>query len=307
MQKPPSGRQHLLAAHGQELVVVEVGGGIRSYRAGGTDVVDGYGEAEMCSGGRGQLLAPWPNRLTDGRFEWEGESLQVALTEPAHSNAIHGLVRWSSWTLEEAGRAEARLVHRLHSQPGWPWALHLAVTYRLEPSGMAVTTEITNRSDRPCPAGFGWHPYLAVPGAGPVDGAVLTVPAATAYRADERGRPTGRLPVGGTDLDFTTGRPVGPQRLDTAFTDLDRGPDGRAAVTVAGPGGDRRVRLWLDGSFTHLMVFTGDTLADPLRRRRAVAVEPMTCAPDMLRSGDGRRILEPGATLAGTWGIELPA
>lgn len=297
----PSGRQHLMRAHDQELIVVEVGGGIRAYSAGGRPVLDGYGEAEVCSGGRGQLLAPWPNRLTDGAFEWEGRTLQGPLSEPGQGNAIHGLVRWSAWTLESAGEAEARMAHRLHPQPGWPWTLDLAVDYRLTPTGLEVRTAITNASDRPAPAGFGWHPYLAAFGA-TVDDAVVQMPAATAYTTDDRGRPTGRRPVAGTDLDFTAGRRVGDAHLDTCFTDLTLDGSGRAVVTFTGAAGEATT-LWVDGSFGYLMLFTGDTLADPARRRRGLAVEPMTGPPDMLRSGEGRVVLAPGERLEGTWGV----
>ncbi|HEY3810705.1 MAG TPA: hypothetical protein VGL49_04655, partial [Acidimicrobiales bacterium] len=64
----PSGRQISLTFADQQLTVVEVGGGIRSYRVAGLALLDGYPATEMCSGGRGQLLVPWPNRLGGGRF-----------------------------------------------------------------------------------------------------------------------------------------------------------------------------------------------------------------------------------------------
>lgn len=314
MLPAPSGRQVRLAAHDQELVAVEVGGGLRAYRALGRDVLDPYAEDEMCSGGRGQLLGPWPNRLGDGAFEWDGRAYQTALTEVPKHNAIHGLVRWSSWTLPDATIQpwgpqtppdSTHLDLRQYPQPGWPWTLDWRVTYRLVPgAGLEVRTSVTNASAESCPIGFGWHPYLAVP-AGPnglVDGCTLTVPAAAAYRSDDRGLPVERYATAGTDVDFRAGRTVGAARLDLAFTDLDRDAAGRATVTLQGPRG--QVRLWVDRTFTHLMVFTGDTLSDPARRRRGLAVEPMTCAPDMLRTGDGRRVLEPGETTEGTWGID---
>src|SRR5579875_1806009 len=90
----PSGRQYLLTGPGgQRAVVVEVGGGLRDYAVGDQPVLDGYGEDELCSGGRGQILAPWPNRVGDGRYAWAGRDFQLPLTEVEHGNAIHGLVR----------------------------------------------------------------------------------------------------------------------------------------------------------------------------------------------------------------------
>ncbi len=290
--------------------MVEVGGGIRSYRAGGRDVMDGYAEDEMCSGGRGQILAPWPNRLADGSFEWEGRQLQLALSEPARHNAIHGLVRWASWTMPDTTPApwgpqtpvdSVSLHHRLHPQPGWPWTIDLRATYRLSPEGLEVRTWARNESDTPCPFGLGWHPYLHAFGS-TVDDATLTLPAASAYRSDERGLPVALEPVEGTDLDFRAGRRIGGLSLDTAFTDLHRDGDGRARVTLVSAAGESTT-LWLDRGFSHVMVFTGDSLGGG-RARRGLAVEPMTCAADMLRSRDGLVVLEPGAVFEAAWGMQ---
>ena len=89
----PSGEQFEIAAGDQQAVVVEVGGGLRSYSAGGRKLVDGYGADEMSSSGRGQVLIPWPNRLQDGSYEFDGRRHQLPLNEPQHHNASHGLVR----------------------------------------------------------------------------------------------------------------------------------------------------------------------------------------------------------------------
>jgi aldose 1-epimerase len=292
----------------RDLTVVEVGGGIRAYTAGGQPVLDGYDAGEMCPDGRGQLLAPWPNRLGDGRFEWRGRTYQTALTEPAAHNAIHGLVRWSAWHVAESGVDHARMEHRLHPQPGWPWTLDFSVVYQLSPSGLEVRTTVVNAA-RPdagdCPLGIGWHPYIAAFG-GLVDDLVLRVPADEAYRSDDRGLPLARFAVEGTEVDFRSLRRIGDQRLDTAFTGLARDDRGRTTVEVGGPGDGSApsVRLWVDSAFTHLMVFSGDTVT-PERRRRGLAIEPMTCAPNMLQSGDGLIVLGCGESFEAAWGLEL--
>lgn len=301
----PSGQQHVLVGPGdQRAVVVEVGGGLREYAVAGRPVVDGYGEAEVCSSGRGQILAPWANRLADGRFDWEGTALQLPLTEPEHHNAIHGLVRWAAWSVSDAATDSVSFVHRLRPQPGWLWPLDFGVHYSLGAGGLQVSLEVTNVGPAPCPFGAGFHPYLAAFG-GKVDDLVLRAPAATRYLSDDRGLPVGTEPVAGGGFDFRQGRRIGDARLDVAFTDLRRDPDGRARVELRGAegSGERRVQLWVDAAWTHLMIFTGDTVGDVARRRQGLAVEPMTAPPDMLRSGEGRLVLDPGERWAGSWGI----
>jgi len=291
----PSGEQVELSAGDQRVVVVGLGGGLRSYFDGDRSVLDGYSVVTMCGSGRGQLLAPWPNRIEDGRYEFDGESYQLALDEPERRNAIHGLVRWSHWSVVEQATDRAALEHRLHPTPGYPFTLDLRVEYALGDDGLTVRVEATNVGQDACPYGFGAHPYLAA-GDDLVDGLELRVPAETALISDERSIPVGRQSVDGTELDFREPRPIGAVRLDHCFTDLERDADGRARVELGGA-----ATLWVDESFPYLMIFTGDALPDVARR--SLAVEPMTCAPNAFRSGDGLIRLEPGGSHEASWGI----
>src|SRR5690348_3976375 len=97
----PSGEQIEIRAGDQRAVIVEIGAGLRAYTVADRELLDGYGAEEMASAGRGQVLMPWPNRLQDGAYEFEGRSHQLPLTEPSSHNAIHGLVRWVSWSVRE--------------------------------------------------------------------------------------------------------------------------------------------------------------------------------------------------------------
>src|SRR5262245_44776816 len=252
----------------------------------------------MCGSGRGQLLAPWPNRIQDGSYEFAGKSYQLAIDEPERQNAIHGLVRWSSWSVAGQEVDSAVLEYRLHPTPGYPFTLDLQAQYTLAEDGLSVRVEATNVGDDACPYGFGAHPYLAG-NEGPVDALELRVPAETALISDERSIPIGRQSVDGTELDFRTAKPLGSVQLDHCFTDLRREDDGRARVDLSGAG-----TLWVDESFPFLMIFTGDGLPDVARR--SLAVEPMTCPPNAFRSGEGVVRLEPRQSHSGTWGI-VPA
>jgi aldose 1-epimerase len=155
----------------------------------------------------------------------------------------------------------------------------------------------TNLADNAAPFAAGMHPYLAVAGSR-VDEVVLTVPARTRQLVDDRLLPTGTTPVSG-ERDFRAGGPIGALRLDDAFTDLDRGEDGRAVVRAATD--DGATELWVDESFGWIQVFTGDTL--PRGARESLAVEPMTSPADAFNTGVDLVVLEPGRTWSGSFGF----
>ena len=223
----------------------------------GRPLVDGFGLEEHSWGGRVQVLVPWPNRLTAGRFSFGGHDLVLPLTEPELSNASHGLVRWAAWTLEEHTAHSVSLTYRLMARTGWPWTLDLHVVHDLSADGLTVTVTATNMSPEEAPYAAGSHPYLCV-GSGPVDQLELTLPAATALRTDDHKRAVGSEPVDGGELDFRVSRPLRSTVLDTAFTDLERDEWGRATTTLRDPRSGEGVSLWVDPAWTHLQVFTAD-------------------------------------------------
>lgn len=296
----PTGTQWTIRSGGQEAVIVEVGGGVRAFSADGRDVVSGYAEHERAVGSAGQVLAPWPNRIRDGQYEFGGEHLQLPLTEPERHNAIHGLVNWVRWHAVDETADSITLEHDLVPQPGYPWPLRLQTTWSVSDAGLRAEHVITNTGDSAVPFGLATHPYVLVPGV-PVDDLTLRVPAHSRLLVDARLLPIGAARVGGTEYDFTEGRRLGPTVLDTAFGEVEADPDGGSHVDVTAPDG-RGVTVWADSSFGWWQVYSSDTLpAD--RLRKALAIEPMTCPPDAFRSGRDLITLDPGASWRGTWGI----
>ena len=296
---PLSGTQWTIAAGEQRAVVVEVGGGVREYAAGGVEYLDSYAEDELCPGAAGQVMAPWPNRLRDGRYTFRGQEYQLPLSEPLRHNAIHGLTRWARWRAVQVTGDAVTMEHELVPQPGYPWPLLLRTTWSVGPDGLTAEHAVTNLGQRPCPFGLGVHPYLRIPGVC-VDELRLRVPARSRLLLDGRLLPIGVARVSDS-YDFTSARPIGADLLDLAFGDLDRDEEGGSAVQLSTVDG-RGVTVWADAAFNWWQVFTGDTLS-PVRRRRSVAIEPMTCPADGLRSGRHLVVLEPGQTWSGRWGI----
>jgi len=297
----PSGEQIELRHGDQTAVVVQVGGALRTYDVAGRAVVDGFDVTAKVDGGRGQVLAPWPNRVRDGRYRWAGQDQQLALSEAATRNAIHGLVRWAPWSVIERTPSSATVGARVWPQPGYPFLLDVAAAYALDAGGLSVTLTGRNAGDVPLPYGVGQHPYVTA-GSDLVDDAVLTVPAAAWIRTDERGLPVSTEPVDGTPWDFRAGRQVGDLVLDTPFTELQRDGEGRVVVRLALGDGTHGVDVWGGQGTDYVQVFSGDTLA-VARRRRGLAVEPMSCPADAFNSGAGLVTLEPGQEHTLQWGL----
>jgi aldose 1-epimerase len=289
----PTGQQHVLSSHGYRAVVTQGSGALRSLTYDGRDLVDGFAEDAMPSGGRGQLLVPWPNRIRDGRYAFGGTTQQLALTEPKRGNASHGLVRWAAWTLASSAEDRVELSYFLPAQTGYPWALALTTTYALGADGLSVTQAATNLATTEAPYASGAHPYLLA-GPGPCDDWTIELDAATVLEVDpERLLPTGRASAVGL-----VRSPLGDTVLNHAVTDLVRDADGRATVTLRS--GATGVALWVDEHHRWLQVYTGDDTPTP---RVSVAVEPMTAPPDAFNSGEDLVVLAPGASYAASWGI----
>lgn len=308
MKLAPSGEQFTITAGTQRATLVEVGGGIREYISNDRHLLDGYALEEMVSGARGTPLIPWPNRIADGAYTFQGANYQLALTEPARHNAIHGLLRWRNWAPRRQDTDRVVLGAVIHPEPGYPFTLDVAIEYTVRENpteshrrGLTVTTTATNSGDTACPYATGHHPYLLA-GPGKIDETSVRLDAASWLPTDERGLPTGQLPVAGTPLDFRTSRAIGATQIDHAFTDIARAEDGTAWVELTAPDGSR-TRLWADQNYRFIQLYTGDTLPEN-RRRASLAVEPMTCPPNGFRTGVGLLVLQPGQTVVTEWGIQ---
>jgi aldose 1-epimerase len=295
----PSGPQWPIEYGEQRAVVVGVGGGLRSYDVADQPVLDGYDVTAMADGARAQTLAPWPNRVQDGKWRYDGRDLQLTLTEPEQHNAIHGLVRWAAWSLAERSDDALTVTCTSYPQPGYPWTIEVSNAWSVGDSGLAVTTTMANRSDTAAPVACGFHPYITS-GTPTVDTATLHLPADSWLPTGEQQIPTGRESVTGTPYDFREARPIGDLALDYAYTDLTRDSDGRFRLRLTG---ERDVTFWLDQAYPYVEVFSGDTLA-PSRRRQGLGIEPMSAPPNALVTGESLVRLEPGESWQGSWGIE---
>lgn len=305
MTPPPTGQQFEIAAGPYLAVVTETGATLRIFSHAGEDLVEGFASDAMPVGCNGQVLAPWPNRLRDGRWNWRGQELNLPVDAPAQGNsASHGLVRWSRWMVERHAADSVKLSYRLRPQPGYPFALDFTATYSVDPvGGLSARITAVNAGDDDAPVALGSHPYLRPPGGGLIDRAVLRVPASRRVIPDAWGIPVGTEAVQNTPYDLRAGRLVERLEINHAFTDLTRDAAGRVRVDLVG-GDGRGVTLWAGASCRWLQIYTGDTLEESVRRR-SVAIEPMTAPAGALASGEGLTILAPGEAMELAWGVSI--
>lgn len=294
----PTGEQHEISFADQTAVITEVGATLRRYTVGDRHLIHGFEADSTVSGGRGQNMIPWPNRIRDGRYVFDGVEQQLALTEPARSNASHGLARYVPWTIIDQQPDQVTHRVRIFAQPGWPGVLDSEITHQLSEDGLTVTVRATNVGSIPVPFGYAAHPYLTV-GETTVDETELCVPAAQYAVVDDQLIPVSVESVDGTDKDLRNGPRLGSRLFDMAMTDLVADRDGRWKVRLSR--GDRTTILWGDESMRWVQVFTGGPYRD-----RGVAVEPMTCGANAYNEGPTEADLirlSPGADFVASWGI----
>ncbi len=305
---PLSGQQYELSAAGYVAVIASVGASLRRLRHDGRDLVVGFEADQVRPFFRGATLAPWPNRVVDGRYaNLDGTDLQLALTEPARGHALHGLVGWHDFAATELGPDRVTLVAHLPAQDGYPHPISVEVAFVLAEDGLTTTVTGTNLGRSRAPWGTASHPYL-VAGPGRVDDWTLELPAGQVLTVtQDRLIPLDLVDVADHEtgiFDFRTARPIADTFVDHAFTRLARDDAGRAAVTVRAD--DAGVRMSFGAECGWVQIHTADQ-PDASISRLGLAVEPMTCAPDAYNApGDASRgliLLGAGAAHSASWTI----
>jgi aldose 1-epimerase len=292
-----SGDRFQITAGGYRAEIAEVGAALAGLWLAGSPVTVEADPQQLPPKSSGAVLAPWPNRIRDGRYRFDGAEFQLPLTEPAIGNASHGLVKWVRWACADRQPAAVTMVHEIVAQIGYPFEVRLVLRYALDPvAGLSVHLTATNTGRQAAPFGAGFHPYLDLAGH-PLDTAELAIPAGTVLLTDDQQIPVERRPVAGTSFDFRQLRPIGDDRLDHGFADLT----GTAAVLRTAI---RTVELHWEPAFSHLQAFTPPFITPG---RNAVAIEPMSCAANAFNSGEGLVRLAPGASWSGAWGIAVTA
>jgi aldose 1-epimerase len=295
----PTGSRFILERGDARAEVTEVAASIRALSIGGVDLVARFADGMQAPGASGIVLVPWPNRVRDGVWTQDGEEHELAITERALNNAIHGLLRFAPYRPTDEEADAITLEAEVFPQTGYPFHLDTSVAYKLSDDGITVTHRIENVGEDAAPVALGTHPYLCV-GSGPSADLTVELDASTRFLVDDRLLPIGEAPVDAA-TDLRAPRRVGDLTLDTAYADIARGEDDRIRAVLRAPDG-RGVELWAGAGFEYMQLFTNRRYPG---HDMALAVEPMTAPADAFNSGRGLRWLAPDELWTLEWGIRL--
>jgi aldose 1-epimerase len=301
----PTGEQFVITRPTEKgesrAIIAQLAASLRTFTIDGRDITEPYGDDVPAPQATGIVLVPWPNRIDDGMWVLDGVPQNLDISEPRFNNAIHGLLRWTPYTLVTRSEGSVTLAATVFPQHGYPFQLETKVTYTLVENGIDVTHEITNVGDDKAPVAIGAHPYLRI-GNEPLENMVVTVAAGSRFESTQRLIPFAEMPVDDTDYDLRHGKLLSALRLDDAFGELEV-QNGRSTHSLESPDG-QRVELWQDESFGFVQVFTPRNYPKNGRRSLAIAIEPMTSPPNAFVTKRSLRWLKPAETWIAKWGIQ---
>ncbi|RED96130.1 aldose 1-epimerase [Marinoscillum furvescens] len=226
------------------------------------------------------ILFPYPNRLRDGKYTFEGEEFQFPINEPATNNQLHGMVYNSSFevvdTTASPSEASLKLVHEYDGGLDYyPFPFRLSVTYTHTKSDFKVLFELENTGNRTLPYGLGWHPYFQFNGES-INNCTFICDGLEQVVLADRSLPNGERKLRDAN-DFV----LAEHELDHAY----QIKGANRSYTLAN--GTIKLDFEVSEAMDYLQLFTPPG-------RAAVAVEPMTCNVNAFENGEGLKILAAG-------------
>ncbi len=261
------------------------------------------------------ILFPFPNRIRDGKYSWQGTDYQLPINDPAQKNAIHGLACRRPWRVVDQGADGSSawvsgefwgLRDAADCRALWPADYRLRVTYRLLPGRLRIEIFLENPDLVPLPFGLGFHHYFAV---GRAEACRIMVPALKFWELEEC-LPSGRRLRLDPARNLSSFRPFQELHLDDVLTDLPDQPN-PAGLCYRGSvlrepdiqHGSVQVDMHASPVFREAVVFTPP-------HHQAFCIEPYTCVTDAINlhaqgHDAGLLVLGPGQTWLAT--VEMRA
>lgn len=253
----------------------------------GEEIIKGYPDEaaiKLNKGAFNNLLFPYPNRIKAGHYEYEGKKYQFPINKPLEGNSIHGFVRHEEFQLlsmqveNESATINLGFLY-LGDKDYFPFAFSLEVSYRFKNKSVEINTKIKNEGKSSMPYGLGWHPYFSLSSS--IDDCEIQFPCAIKYELDALGIPTGNYAL---CEEFVNGKQLDGIFLDTCFKWNEQTNEREIWLRHK----DKKISVNMLGLFSFFQLYIPP-------ERNCIAIEPMTCPPNALQTGEAVLRLVPQA------------
>jgi len=258
--------------------------------AGSFNIIDNYRSLDelkntLTASHKSSKLSPFVCRIKEGKYNFNNKDFEL-LNKFPDGSAIHGLLVKKPFEVTdevatEAGASVSMKYDYKKDDAGYPFDYRCTVKYQLKKNrALMVETTVLNTGKESIPIADGWHPYFTL--GGRTDDWELSFCAKRMLEFDEKLIPTGQLVP---NTKFNKPEKIGDTFLDNCFL-LDE-LKGEAACSLRNPKNGWVLLFFAREKYPYLQIYTPP-------RRKSIAIENLSAAPDCFNNKMGLIILKPG-------------
>jgi len=281
------------------------------------NIIDGYKipeELEEQAGARSCIMAPYSNRIKDGRYNWQNKTLQLVNAVDPDKDVIHGFARVIDFLIKElvADDEKAELILftdqiRKNSFPGYPFNINLTVRFTLTDKKLDCEIAGYNIDSFPIPFGCGWHPYFKL-GEDGIDNLYLELPANKIILINDKYVPLNSKEAYSDlndhkEIDFRNPGLIDKKLINVCYTDLITDENGITRSNLTNKDAGIKLSVYQKGGVAY--AFTGDSVK--YRPRKSIAIEPVQFMTDAFNRPELSEeiTVQPGKTSSFNFGVEV--
>lgn len=270
-----------------ELEIDTLGARITRFTSNGKEVMKTA--KDELQGYNGMVLAPWPNRIPNGKYNLDGNEHQLEVNEIDRNNALHGFAFKTEFEVTHHSENQINLASVLINPAGYPFEIFMQLQYKLDAKGFSCQVRATNQSNIDVPFGIAFHPYYPVD-----DETQISIPANKHIVTNQQMIPIGEEPNPHktfmySEVDF-----------DDCFSELERN-NGIAEIKIQSR--EQLITLWQDQAFDFVMVYTTNDFDAAEGTKKVIAIEAQSCTANAFNTDPP--LLGPGEIFEGSWGLSL--
>lgn len=258
----------------------------------GVDLIYGYREGQeldILPAYRSCILAPFPNRIRNGKYTFEGKTYQFPKNDVDLDHGLHGFVWNKAFDLKTEFLGDELELCFTYDYDGaqayYPFPFNLSLTYYIEGDAFRFKIDCTNNGDGNMPIGLGWHPYFKQ--AGKIE-SLLHFENEGKVEIDQT-----MIPIGSLKAKDFVNEQIDDLLLDNSFK-LKQLPEDEAQLSIHFRNGktwdkDKVLYLYAEEGLEYFHFYKNQNM-------NAIAIEPMSCNIDAFNNGEGLQVLHPGQT-----------